>query len=218
MQLREFGVSCAEKPAKDLIGAHSDRRKARDPGHHVPPRTVPAIPTATAAEAKRFNELRLPARRPTHPARQLNAVRGVKNHRPSRICHHPQAPHIHDQIVVAERRSALRQHHLSISGGCHFFGGMMDIVRRDKLPLFHIHDSPVRPASSSRSVWRQRNAGIWIMSTTSAARAHLRGFMNVRDDGKTALAQIAQNPQTLPSARVRDIPSGSCGWLCRRKP
>ncbi len=38
-------------------------------------------------------------------------------------------------------------------------------------PFLTLIVRPVRAAATSRSVWRQRNAGIWITSRTSAARS-----------------------------------------------
>src|SRR6185369_16753961 len=38
-------------------------------------------------------------------------------------------------------------------------------------PFFTFTGRPVRPAATSRSVWRQRNAGIWSTSATAAACA-----------------------------------------------
>ncbi len=42
-------------------------------------------------------------------------------------------------------------------------------------PFFTFTGSPVSPAARSRSVCRQRNAGIWIASTTPATSAHCSG-------------------------------------------
>ena len=70
---------------------------------------------------------------------------GVENHWPAGIRHHPKPAHIHHQIVVAERRPALRQHHLPVARRRHLFGGMMDIVRRDKLAFLDIDDAARAP-------------------------------------------------------------------------
>ena len=84
-------------------------------------------------------------------------------------------------------------------------------------PFFTLTMRPVRPASSSRSVWRQRKAGIWMMSTTSAAGATCDGFMNVGNDGKSALAQAAQNAQAFGQAgSAVALQAGAVGLVERR--
>ena len=95
--------------------------------------------------SQRFNELRLSARCRASSARKLHAVRGIEDNRPAGIRHHLQPAHIHHQIVVAKGRSALGQHHLPVSSGSNFLRRMVDVVRRDELPLLHIDNAPGAP-------------------------------------------------------------------------
>ena len=49
-------------------------------------------------------------------------------------------------------------------------------------PFLMLTTLPVRAAATSRSVWRDRNAGICRTSATSAAAAGLRGLVDVGED------------------------------------
>ena len=46
-------------------------------------------------------------------------------------------------------------------------------------PFLRFTPRPVRATASTRSVWRQRKAGIWMMSTTSAAGPTWRDLVDV---------------------------------------
>ena len=63
---------------------------------------------------------------------------------------------------------------------------------------------PLRPAASNRSVWRHRNAGIWITSATSAAAATSAGACTSVSSG-TPTSRLTRastdNPSSTPKPR-----------------
>src|SRR5260370_13989447 len=81
---------------------------------------------------QRGDEARLAAGSISLAARNLNAVRGVEDHRPSEIAHDLQTTHVYNQIVVAEGRATFGEPNVVVACGSHFFGGVADVVRGDK--------------------------------------------------------------------------------------
>ena len=71
-------------------------------------------------------------------------------------------------------------------------------------PFFTFTGRPVRPAATSRSVCRQRNAGIWSASATSAAPAACAGsWMSVRIGQPARRAHPLEHSQPFLEARAR---------------
>ena len=84
-------------------------------------------------------------------------------------------------------------------------------------PFLTLIARPVSAAARSRSVWRQRKAGIWSTSTTSATGAHCSALVHVgqhRQPGR--LLDLGQDLEALAPGRRRARWSRWCGWPCRR--
>ena len=68
-------------------------------------------------------------------------------------------------------------------------------------PFFTLIARPVRPAATSRSVWRQRKAGICSTSTASAAGAHWSGACTSVSVGRPGLrAHLGEDAEALRHA------------------
>ena len=61
---------------------------------------------------------------------------------------------------LAERGSALGEKDALVARLAHLGDGVAHVLRRDELPLFDVDGAPDFAAATSRSVWRQRKAGI----------------------------------------------------------
>src|SRR5262245_7133378 len=71
--------------------------------------------------------------------RQLHTMRGVEDHRVAEVPKDGKGPHIHDQIIVTERRPSLGQDDSLVSSLLDFFHRMTHFLRREELTFFHIH-------------------------------------------------------------------------------
>src|ERR1041384_4029948 len=107
--------------------------------------------TRNSRTRKVFDELRITAARRTQPARPLKAVGHVVNHRITEASHDRHSAEINDQVVVAEARAALGDHHalVALRGG--FLNCMLLSVRREELTLLDI-DRAARPCSFNYQV------------------------------------------------------------------
>ncbi len=140
IELRGFGAVCARNAGNRLSRRALGPSDSAFSGSSCTSTKMPETPTATAAEASGSMNCGWPPDLPPARAGQLDAVGGVENHRPAGVRHDFQAAHIDHQVVVAERRTALGQHHLAVAGGSHLIRRVMDIVRRHELALFDIDD------------------------------------------------------------------------------
>ena len=86
-------------------------------------------------------------------------------------------------------------------------------------PFLTFTTLPVRAASSTRSVWRQRKAGIWSTSATCGRLLDLRDLVDVGEDGHAEAARDAgQDLEPALEARGRGRSRGWSGWPCRSWP
>ena len=143
----------------------------------------PSAPAADRREGERRDELaRAAARAARTLPGPLHAVRRVEDdRRVARVAHAREVAHVDDEIAVAEERAALGDRDV----GSALVDGREPRApsRRRRAcprdastgPSSRSPALPVAPAATSRSVWRQRNAGICSTSTTSAAGAHCSG-------------------------------------------
>jgi hypothetical protein len=69
---------------------------------------------ARCSASQWFDEFTLTAGLGSPAARQLDAMSGVKDHGVTKASQDREGPHIDDKVVVAERRSPLRQDNLLI--------------------------------------------------------------------------------------------------------
>ena len=74
----------------------------------------------------------------TRAARQLHAVRRVKDHGVAPLLHDRKAAHIHDQVVIAEACAAFRQQQIFIAGFLHFMKHVFHVFRRHELTFFDV--------------------------------------------------------------------------------
>ena len=104
-------------------------------------------------------------------AGQLHGMRRVKNHREPEALHDWNRAHVGHEIVVAERRAALGEQDFFAPARRAFSTTCPISAGERNWPFFRFTIWPVSTAASIKSVWRQRNAGICRMSTTSPATA-----------------------------------------------
>src|SRR4029453_19110027 len=74
------------------------------------------------------------------PAGQLHAVRRIKNDRISEASQNRERPHIHNEIVISERESALGQNDPPVAGLFDLLDGIGHLLRREELSLLHIYN------------------------------------------------------------------------------
>ena len=125
---------------------------------------------------QRWNELPLPAAGSAFSLpRLLHRMGGVEDHR--RAGGLPQADevaHVHHQVAVAEEGASLGDRNLGCTRRCAPSRPRPASLRPAiHWPFLMFTGFPVRPAATSRSVWRQRNAGIWSTSATWATAGGL---------------------------------------------
>ena len=141
------------------------------------------------------------------PARLLHRMGRVEDHRRARLGQDRQRAHVGDERVVAEGDAALGDQHVRIAGArrpspprCFMSQGARN------WPFLTLTGLPVAAAASSRSVWRQRKAGICSTSTTSATAAHCSGSCTSVTTGQPdALADLGEDrqaPASSPSPRA----------------
>ena len=96
-------------------------------------------------------------------------VRRIETDRKAEALHDGDAAHIADQVVVAKGGAPIGEEDVScpawrsLSTTCFMSQGAMNC------PFFTFTAALVCPAAKRRSVWRDKNAGIWIMSHTAPA-------------------------------------------------
>ena len=84
-------------------------------------------------------------------------------------------------------------------------------------PFLTLTTLPVRAAATMRSVWRERNAGIWMTSTTSATRSACEGsWMSVRIGSpvRAFTSASVRRPDSRPGPR-NDCPGCPIGFVVR---
>jgi hypothetical protein len=87
-------------------------------------------------------------------------VRDVVDHGIAERTQNRKRAHVDDEVVIAEAEPALGDDHARVAGGRHFRDGVPHVLGREELSLLDIDDAPVARAATSRSVCRERNAGI----------------------------------------------------------
>ena len=76
----------------------------------------------------------------------------------------------------------------------------------------------MRPAASSRSVWRHRKAGICSTSTASATARALLGLVHVGQHRQAErLAHLGEDRQAVVQADAARAAARWCGWPCRTR-
>src|SRR5439155_10644722 len=85
-------------------------------------------------------ELRLTAGALALTAGKLQAMRDVENNRHAKSLHDGKGAKVDDEIVVAERRAALRQHAAFVSRLAHLVDDVLHLPWRQKLSFLYVHD------------------------------------------------------------------------------
>ena len=93
-----------------------------------------------AARARGSMNSGCPPERCPGGARQLHAVRRIENHRPSQFPHDDESAHVDDQVVVAERRSALGQYDVVVPRRRDLLRRVLHVLGGDELALLDVHD------------------------------------------------------------------------------
>ena len=99
----------------------------------------------------------------------LEGVGGIEDDGVAEGLHLWDAAVVDDEVLVAEGGAAFGEHDVGIAGFGHFLGGEAHGLGGEELAFLDVYGSAC--AAASRSVWRQRKAGIWRMSTYWAARS-----------------------------------------------
>ena len=135
-------------------------------------------------------------------AGQLQAVGDVVDDGIAERAQHREGAHVDDEVVVAEAEAALGDDDVAscrlpvtFSIACRMSSGARNC------PFLMLTTRPVRAAATSRSVCRDRNAGICSTSATSAAGRRLRRLMDVGEDRDLAPLLDARRGSRTPSAR-----------------
>jgi hypothetical protein len=103
-------------------------------------------------------------------------VRAVEHDRAVRAGRHlGQGTEIHHEFVVAERNAALGDKNARVPRVGIFWTTFVMSHGARNWPFLTFTVLPVSPAATSRSVWRDKKAGICSTSTASAAGAHWSG-------------------------------------------
>ena len=133
-----------------------------------------SAPAATPAEASGSMYCARPAVTPS-PAPGSCRLCVTSKTTGSRAPEHGQRPHVDDQVVITETDAALGDEHRLVALGGDLLDYVPHVRRREELPLLDVDGLARRAAATSRSVWRERKAGICRMSTTAAAGAACEG-------------------------------------------
>ena len=215
-------MECSSRSLRQKSPSRSSR-KALGPsesacsGRSCTSTKMPSTPAATAARASGLDELRLAAGGRARAAGQLHAVGGVEDHRPAGIAHDLQAAHVHHQVVVAEGRAALGQHHLAVAGGGHLLRGAADIVRRHELALLDVDDAAGAAGGQQQVRLAAEERGDLQDVRHLGRRFGLRRLVDVGEDGKALGLHAGQDAQAFAQARTAISAARWCGWPCRRR-
>jgi len=136
---------------------------------HFEKNTIHAHSSARSRE--RLDEFRLAAAGLSRSAGELHRVRDIENYGTSSLSHDRKRANIDDKILIAERSAAFGEKNIFIAGLLYFLHGVAISQGERNCPFFKFTTRPVFPAATSKSVCRERNAGICRTSATSAAGA-----------------------------------------------
>ncbi len=182
-------------------------------------RNTPSTPAPTPARASGFDVLGQAGGHAVAAARQLQAVRDVEHHRHPEAAHHRERPHVHDQVVVAERESPFGHEHAFVAGGADLLDGVTHVERRQKLALLQVDDLPgLRGRDDEVGLARQERGNLQDVRDFRRLR-RLPGLMDVRQDRHPDLAAhpIERRKPGL-DAQAAIGGRATCGWPCRRRP
>ena len=134
-----------------------------------------------------LNKLALPSRARPRAARQLHAVRPVKDDRVAETAHNGERAHIHDEVVVAERLAALREEDALRTALTELVDNVAHIGGREELSLLHVDDSAglccrVQEVGLTREERRDLED-----IRDLRRRRRLTGLVDIRNDGYTEL-------------------------------
>src|ERR1700683_674208 len=106
----------------------------------------PPTPGCTRGRRQHRDKLRLAATHGGTPVvglrrRQLNRMRRIENHW-RKLAHNRERAHVHNQIVVAETTTTLRQKDLRVAGLAAFFYRMPHVPGRNKLSFLNVDGAP----------------------------------------------------------------------------
>src|SRR5208282_5002467 len=94
-----------------------------------------------AGAGQRLYELRLAAARLALATRKLHGVSDVVDDGIAEALENREGTHVHDEIVVAERGTALGENDVVVARGGNFFGHVAHVPGRKELPFLDIDDA-----------------------------------------------------------------------------
>src|SRR5256886_82993 len=154
-----------------------------------------------AGAGQRLNELRLAAAGVTLPARKLPGMRYVKDNRITGPLHDGEGAHIHDKILIAKGRAALRENDLVVAGAGNFFRHVAHFPRRSKLWLLDI-DNATGLAGGEQQIRLPRQKCRNLQNVANFRNGSgLGSFVDVGEDRKFHLGfDLAENAQAFLQA------------------
>ena len=127
------------------------------------------------------NHFALPARRRPVSSGKLHAVRRVENDRIAETPHDGERAHIDDEIVIAERRAAIRHRQIRIARFLHFFNHIFHVLGRQELSLLHIdRDARLCRAVDEIRLAAEKRGDLHHIQHASR-RCELRDVMHIRE-------------------------------------
>ena len=165
---------------------------------------------------QRLDVLALSSRAGALPARQLHRVGRVEDHghaearitgdRGSRrpACCSRRSPRARSGARPCTRRRS-------------FSTTLLHVPGREELALLDVHGAAAPGAARTRSVWRQRNAGIWTRSRTSAAAGTSSGSWTSERTGHPKSRARGAGSGALRAGRDPGRTARTTGSPCRRR-
>ena len=152
-----------------------------------------------------LDQLRQSARHTRRQVRLLERVRDVRHHRVTKGLHAWDAAEVDHKVGVPKSRPALRQHHVRVARVDHLLRRKTHRVRRQKLPLFNVHDPP-RMRRRDQQVRLSTEEGRDLQHVHKLRRqGRLMRLVNIRH-GRDAqpLAHLAEDAERALIADARE--------------
>jgi hypothetical protein len=115
---------------------------------------------------------------------QLQAMRDVEHNRIPELTQHGKCSHVHHEVVVAEADAALGDQHCAVAFPGDFRDDMPHVVRREELPLLHVHGLPCACRRDEQIGLPRQKCGDLQDVNHGGRRGRVRGLVNIGQDGE----------------------------------
>src|SRR5438876_11985862 len=109
----------------------------------------------------------------------------VKDNRITGPLHDGEGAHIHDKVLIAKGRAALRENDLFVAGAGNFLRHVAHLPRRDKLRLLHIDDTAGLAGGEEQIRLSRQKRGDLQHVASFRDRRGLGSFVDVGEDRKS---------------------------------